>query len=305
MTAMHPHEHPHPLRGIGLIVSAVFMFSSMDTVVKYMLRSYPLPPLIWARYAVHMLFMLVLLWPRMGVQLIRTSRPGLQILRGLLLVISTTFFYLSLTFLPLAEAAAISFVGPVLVTALSGPMLGERVTTRQWLAVTLGFIGVLIIIRPGGGLLKPTAIFPLCTALAFSFYQIMTRKLAGREHPLTTLFYTALVGAAVTSLVLPFTWQTPTLWQTPLIVVIGVLGGFGHFLLIRAVDHASPTTLAPFVYVQLIWSTTLAYLAFGDFPSPGSLLGMLVIIAAGLLAVDWRRMRRRTDAADQAKIEGA
>jgi drug/metabolite transporter (DMT)-like permease len=297
MTAAHAQDHPHTLRGILLVMSAVFMFSSMDTIAKYVLRSYPLPPLIWARYAVHLVFMLLLLAPRMGWDLVRTAHPWLQILRGMLLVVSTAFFYLSLTFLPLAEAAAISFVGPVLVTALSGPLLGERITLRQWLAVSLGFIGVLIIIRPGGGLLTPTAVFPLCTALAFSLYQIVTRKIVGRENPLTTLFYTALVGAAVTSFSLPFAWQTPTLLQVPLIVAIGLLGGFGHFLLIRAVTQASPSALAPFVYVQLIWSTGLAFIAFGEFPNSGSLLGMLVIVSAGLLAIDWRRMRRRTDAA--------
>jgi drug/metabolite transporter (DMT)-like permease len=291
MTAGHGHDHPHTLRGILLVLSAVFMFSSMDTIAKYLLRTYPLPPLIWARYVVQMVFMLVLLAPRMGLGLVRTSHPWLQILRGVLLVISSVFFYLSLTFLPMAEAAAITFVGPVLITALSGPMLGERITPRQWVAVGLGFVGVLIIIRPGGGLLTPTAIFPLCSALAFSFYQIITRKIVGREHPLTTLFYTALVGTAVTSLGLPFAWHTPTLGQVPLILAIGLLGGFGHFLLIRAVTQASPSALAPFIYVQLIWSTVLAFIAFGEFPNSGSLLGMLVIVSAGLLAIDWKRLR--------------
>ena len=292
MTAAHGHDHPHTLRGIVLVMSAVFMFSSMDTIAKYVLRSYPLPPLIWARYAVHLIFMVLLLAPRMGWNLVRTAHPWLQVLRGMLLVVSTAFFYLSLTLLPLAEAAAISFVGPVLVTALSGPLLGERISARQWVAVTLGFVGVLIIIRPGGGMLTPAAIFPLLTALAFSLYQIVTRKIVGRENPLTTLFYTALVGAAVTSVGLPFAWQTPTLLQAPLIVAIGLLGGFGHFLLIRAVAQASPSALAPFVYVQLIWSTGLAFIAFGEFPNSGSLIGMLVIISGGLLAIDWRRMRR-------------
>jgi drug/metabolite transporter (DMT)-like permease len=292
MTAAHGHDHPHTLRGILLVMSAVFMFSSMDTIAKYVLRSYPLPPLIWARYAVHLIFMVLLLAPRMGWNLVRTAHPWLQVLRGMLLVVSTAFFYLSLTLLPLAEAAAISFVGPVLVTALSGPLLGERISARQWVAVTLGFVGVLIIIRPGGGMLTPAAIFPLLTALAFSLYQIVTRKIVGRENPLTTLFYTALVGAAVTSVGLPFAWQTPTLLQAPLIVAIGLLGGFGHFLLIRAVAQASPSALAPFVYVQLIWSTGLAFIAFGEFPNSGSLIGMLVIISGGLLAIDWRRMRR-------------
>lgn len=288
------------MRGVMLIMCAVFMFSAMDTLAKYVLQSYPMSGLMWARYMVHVTVMAVLLLPRMGTRLFRTARPGLQILRGLLLVMSTVFFYFALRYMPLAEAAAISFVGPVLTALLSGPMLGDRVTRRQWFAVTLGFVGVLIIMRPGGGVLSLPTVFPLATAILFSVYQIVTRKLSGREHPYTTLFYTALVGAAVTSFAAPLNWITPTLVQVCFMVCIGLLGGFGHLLLIRAMEHASPSTLAPFIYSQLLWSTLLAYLAFGDFPEKVTLIGMLVIVAAGLMAVNWRQMRRLGDASDQA-----
>jgi drug/metabolite transporter (DMT)-like permease len=178
-------------------------------------------------------------------------------------------------------------------------MLGDKVTRRQWFAVTLGFAGVLIIMRPGGGVLSLAAVFPLATAALFSVYQIVTRKLSGREHPYTTLFYTAIVGGAITSLAVPLHWVTPTLSQAGLIVCIGLLGGFGHLLLIRAMEHTSPATLAPFVYSQLVWSTLLAFLAFGDFPEFMTLLGMLVVAAAGLLAVNWKHMRRLSDASEQ------
>jgi drug/metabolite transporter (DMT)-like permease len=292
--------HQHPLQGVSLIMLAVFMFSSMDTLAKLMLKSYPLGPLIFARYAVHLLFMLVLFAPRLGLRLIHTRRPALQVLRGLFLVGSTGFFYLALRYLPLAEAAAISFVAPVLVTALSGPLLKEQVRVGQWSAVSLGFLGVLIIVRPGGGIFSLPVVFPLCAALLFALYQILTRKLAGRENPFTSLFFTALVGTGATSLMLPLTWVTPSLPQAALMIAIGCLGGFGHFLLIRAVELASPTALAPFVYTQLVWSTTLAFLAFGEFPDSGSLLGMAIIVAAGLLAVNWKQMRRRTDTTEQA-----
>lgn len=283
-------------------MSAVFLFSSMDTLAKHVLQSYPLPPLIFARYAVHTVLMLALLAPRMGLSLVRTRRLGLQVIRGLLLVGSTGLFYLALRYLPLAEAAAITFVAPVIVTALSGPMLGERAAGRQWIAVTLGFVGVLVIIRPGGAMLTAASVFPLITALLFALYQVMTRKLAGRENPFTTLFFTAVVGTLATSLALPFSWQTPTLMQAALMVAIGCLGGLGHFLLIRAVEVASPTVLAPYVYTQLLWSTLLAFVAFGEFPDPLSLLGMLVIVVAGLLAVNWQRERRRDDATKLAPI---
>lgn len=257
--------------------------------------------LMWARYAVHMVVMLILLWPRMGVQLLRTSRPSLQVLRRLLLVASTMFFYFALRYLPLAEAAAISFVGPVLTALLSGPMLGDKVSGRQWMAVTLGFVGVVIIMRPGGGVPSLAAVFPLATAILFSVYQIVTRQRSGREHPYTTLFYTAMVGVAVTSFAAPLHWVTPTPLQAALMLLMGLLAGTGHLMLIRAMEHASPATLAPFIYSQLVWSTGLAFLAFGDFPDTVTLVGMLVIVGAGLLAVNWQHMRRLSDASDQSR----
>ena len=299
MTNADPQHHKRALRGIGLIMAAVLMFSAMDTLAKYMLKSYPMSALMWGRYVVHIVVMLAWLGPRMGMRLVHTAHPWKQILRGVLLVASTTFFYFALRYLPLAEAAAITFVGPVLTALLSGPMLGDKVTRRQWFAVIIGFTGVLIIMRPGGGVLSLPAVFPLATAILFSVYQIVTRKVAGRDHPYTSLFYTAIVGGAITSFAVPFHWITPTLSQAGLVVCIGLLGGFGHLLLIRAMEHTSPSTLAPFVYSQLIWSTLLAYLVFGDFPEPMTLFGMFVVVAAGLLAVNWQHMRRLADADDQ------
>jgi len=287
----HHKDRHHLARGVGLIMVAVFMFSAMDTMAKLALKSYPIAPLIWARYTLQLVIMVALFAPRMGLGLARTKFLGLQMLRGILLVGSTACFYLSLKFLPLAEAAAISFVAPVLVTAFSGHFLRERVSRRQWAAVCLGFVGVLIIIRPGGSVFTLAVAMPLATAVLFSLYQIATRKVAGLEHPLTTLFFGALAGAVVTTLMLPVTWQTPTPTQGALMVGIGCLGGFGHFLLIRAVEHASPMALSPFVYVQLIWSTGLAWIVFGDFPDHGTLTGMAVIVSAGLLAVNWQQLR--------------
>ncbi|KPK32902.1 MAG: hypothetical protein AMJ66_06185 [Betaproteobacteria bacterium SG8_40] len=294
------HDH-NARRGIALIVAAVFMFSAMDTLAKFMLRSdYPIGALIWARYAVHLIVTVALLWPRMGSRLFRAKRPGLQLARGLLLVASTLSFYTALRYLPLAEAAAISFVGPVMTTLLAGWLLHERASARQWIAVLLGFAGVLIIIRPGGALFTPAAVFPLLTAVLFSVYQIVTRRMSGHDHAYTTLFYTALVGGIVTSAALPLSWQTPTVLQAVMMFGMGVLGGYGHYLLIRAVEHASPAALAPFSYSQLLWSTLLGYIAFRDFPDAGSFLGMAVVVTAGLLALNWKQMRTPPGDADGA-----
>jgi drug/metabolite transporter (DMT)-like permease len=292
-------QHRSTLRGIGLLMGAVLLFSSMDTLAKFMLKSYPMSALMWARYMVHVVVMLAWLGPSMGLRLVRTLHPWKQILRGVLLVGSTTFFYFALRYLPLAEAAAITFVGPILTALLSGPMLGDKVTKRQWVAVIIGFTGVLIIMRPGGGVLSLPAVFPLATAILFSIYQIVTRKVSGRDHPYTSLFYTAIVGGAITSFAVPFHWITPSLTQAGFVLCIGVFGGLGHLLLIRSMEYASPSTLAPFVYSQLVWSTLLAFIVFGDFPEPMTLFGMFVVVAGGLLAVNWQHMRRLSDADDQ------
>jgi len=279
----HHKDRHHLARGVGLIMISVFMFSAMDTMAKLALKSYPIAPLIWARYTLQLVIMVALFAPRMGFGLARTRFLGLQMLRGILLVGSTACFY------------------PVLVTAFSGHFLRERVSRRQWAAVGLGFVGVLIIIRPGGAVFTLAVAMPVATAVLFSLYQIATRKVAGLEHPLTTLFFGALAGAVVTTLMLPFTWQAPTLPQGALMLGIGCLGGFGHFLLIRAVEHASPMALSPFVYVQLIWSTGLAWLVFGDFPDHGTLTGMAVIVSAGLLAVNWKQLRAGAASPARAK----
>jgi drug/metabolite transporter (DMT)-like permease len=301
MPAFHDRQLRH---GITLIVSAVFMFSAMDTLAKYMLLSgYPIGALIWARYTVHLVVTAALLFPRMRGRLFLAAQPGLQLLRGLLLVASTLCFYSALRYLPLAEAAAISFLGPVLTTLLARWLLHESASARQWAAVLLGFAGVLVIIRPGGALFTPAAVFPLLTAILFSVYQIVTRKMSGHDHAYTTLFYTALIGGIVTSAMLPLTWQTPTLLQGVMMFCMGVLGGYGHYLLIRAVEYASPGALAPFSYSQLLWSTLLGYIAFRDFPDSGSFLGMAIVVIAGLLALNWKQLRKVPEDHNQSSGE--
>jgi len=242
---------------------------------------------------VHMLFMLVVLGPRVGSDLIRTQRLGLQVLRGLLLAGSTFFFYSSLKYLPLAEAAAISFVAPLLVVAFSGPILHERVNRGQWFAVLAGFIGVLVVVHPGAALMHLASLLPLGAAVLYSLYQVFTRKVAGKENPTATLFYTALVGSMVCSLVLPFFWQTPTLTQSLMLLCMGLVGGSGHFLLIKAVHYAAPSALAPVIYSQLVWANIYSMIVFDDFPDIVSVVGMVIIVVAGLYAANWRWTKKR------------
>jgi len=278
-----PPDSQHPLRGILLIVAAVSTFAVMDTTAKYLSRTYPVPAIVWARYFTQALFMLLVLGPRLRLDLLRTRRPALQVARGATLALATLLFFSALSLMPIAEASAITFVSPLLLTALSVLLLRERVPPVAWVAVAAGFMGVLIIIRPGGAVFSPAAVLPLATACCFAGYQIMTRQLAGVDSSFTTLFYSAIVGTALTSLVVPFFWHPPeNVVHGLLLAMLGVLGAIGHFVLIRAFHHAPASVLAPFVYSQLVAVLILGYAVFGEFPDGWSLAGMAIIVASGV-----------------------
>ena len=266
MTA--PPGAPHHLRGILLIVAAVSTFALMDTTAKYLARAYPVPGIVWARYAAQTLFLVVVLAPRLRLGLLRTRRPGLQLLRGVVLAASTMFFFSALALMPIAEAAAITFLSPLLLTAASAWLLKERVRRSAWAALVAGFVGVLIIIRPGGEVFTPAVILPILTAVSFAGYQLLTRQLAGVDSTMTTLFYSAVVGTVLLAPALPLYGRLPgTALDVALFAVLGVLASVGHFVLIRAFEHAPPSVLAPFVYTQLVVVLALGYLVFGDFPA--------------------------------------
>jgi drug/metabolite transporter (DMT)-like permease len=280
MTA--PLGASHPLRGILLIVAAVTTFAVMDTTAKYLARTYPVPSIVWARYAAQTLFLIAVLAPRRKLDLLRTRRPGLQIGRGCVLAASTMLYFSALALMPIAEAAAITFLSPLILTVLSTWLLKERVRRSAWAALIAGFVGVLIIIRPGGEVFTPAAVLPVLTAVCFAIYQLLTRKLAGIDSTMTTLFYSAVVGTLVLTVALPAHWKLPeTVLDGVLFAVLGVLASLGHFVLIRAFEHAAPSVLAPFVYSQLVGVLVLGYLVFGDFPDGWSLSGMAIIVLAG------------------------
>lgn len=287
----------HPARGILMIMSAVAMFAVMDSIAKYLARFYPVPGIVWARYAFHLLFVVLILGPRMKGRLLRTRRPGWQVLRGLLLAASSLFLFSALKFMPLAEASSITFLAPILVTIGAAFALKEKVEPQRWVAVCGGFVGVLIIIRPGSGVFGPAALLPLATAACFAAYSVLTRKLAGLENPYTTIFYSGLVGTMMLAVVLPFAWKAPaTSAHTVLLMLMGVLGGGGHLVLIHAYEHAPASRLAPFSYTQLIWVLGAGYLVFGDFPDQWSLIGIAVIAASAIYIATHQRMAARRDA---------
>jgi drug/metabolite transporter (DMT)-like permease len=294
MASYSPASGNPQLRGVLLIVAAWGVFALMDTIAKYLARHYPVEGVVWARYAMNLVVLTVFLAARGELRYVRTARPGIQLARGALLGGATMMFFTSLTVLPIAEAAAIGFVMPLFLALLAVPLLKERIVPGSLAAIVVGLSGALVIARPGSALFTAYALLPVGTALANALYQILTRKVAGLEPPLTSLFYGALVGTVMFSFVLPFAWVTPgPAWHWLLLVLMGVLASVGHFTLIRAFDHAPATLLAPFAYSYLVWGALLGFAVFGDFPDGTSLAGMAIIAASGLYLVNHQRLAMR------------
>jgi drug/metabolite transporter (DMT)-like permease len=269
-------------RGIAFVLATMLLFASYDAVSKYLTRFYPVTELLWVRYVMHAGFMLAVFGPRMRLDLVRTHHPLLQIMRSVFLIASTFLFMSCLRFLPLADATAVHFVTPLLITALSIPMLGEKVETRNRIAVLVGFGGVLIIVRPGGGMLQLAAALPFLSACCSSLYQVLTRKYQRAENPITLHFYTGLVGVAATSIGWQPDWTVPTLAHSLLLVFHAFSVTFGHYLLILAYQRVWPAAVAPFTYTQLVWSLVFGWILYGEAPDAGSLFGIVVIVASGL-----------------------
>jgi drug/metabolite transporter (DMT)-like permease len=275
---------PLRLHAALLFLAALLLFAALDATAKHLSAYLAVPLLVWARYLVHLVIMLMVVAPSMGRRLVVTGRPWLMSLRGLTLVAVTLLGQLALKTLPLAETTALIFVAPLLVALLAAPLLGEKVRLRTWLATIAGFVGVLLIARPGGSLFGPGVAYALGAALSYAAYQILTRKLAATEHPMRLLFYTALLGTLAMLPALPVYWDGiwPTPTQSLLIVSLGLYGGIGHFLLIRAFHATSASLLAPLIYTQLVWATLLGWLVFDHFPDFLTVVGMMVIGASGL-----------------------
>jgi len=273
------------VRGIALLVLAVFFFVLLDSTSKHLATRWPVSLVVWIRYAVHLLLMTVLLAPRLGRHLVSTRRPLLQIVRGGCLLLTSWFIVAALQRMPLAETTAIVFLAPLLVTVLARLVLHESVSPMRWLAVVTGFIGVWLVARPGTAIEHTGVLLALCAACAFASYQILTRLLSPTERPLTLLFYTALVGTVVMSFALPWIWEgpRPDLPALGQMIGMGVFGGVGHFLLIQAFRCAPASTLSPVLYIQLAWATVLGWAFFDHLPDSAGMLGIAIIAAAGIM----------------------
>lgn len=270
-----------------MVFAAGLLFSFLDTCAKVLVLA-GIPPLFvsWTRFAVHVVLVLVLLRAWSNRRLFRTGRPAAQIVRGAFIVGSTFFNFMALQTLQLAESMSIFFFAPMLITALAGPFLDEWAGWRRWLAVILGFVGVLVITRPGVAAFELGHVYALAGAASYSIYVLMTRRMAASETPESLIFYSALtpvvllLPALPSNIVLP---QQPLHWV--LLLLLGFFGGFGHWLLIRAYRVASTTALAPYPYLQMVWMMALGYLVFDQFPDRWTLVGAGIIVASGLYIV--------------------
>lgn len=281
-------------RGILLIVAATGLFVLMDSIAKHLAQWYPMPGVIWARYLVNLGMILAWFAARGELRRVLTARPGIQLARGALLASSTFLYFMSLTVLPLANAAAIGFVLPLFVAALAVPMLGERLDLARALAIVAGLAGALIIVRPGSDVFTPYALLPIGMAVCNALYQVLTRKIAGSEHPLTSLVWGALVGAVLMSAAAPFYFQMPAVgWHWVLLAVVGVCASVGHYLLIRAYEFANATLLAPYTYTALVWALLLGFLLFGQLPDAWAVTGMAIIVLSGLFLAARQRLAVR------------
>ena len=269
---------------------AVATFSCLDCTGKYLLRYMDPLEVVWARYFGAFVLALIFLNPVTRPNMMATQRPFMQIGRSALLLGSTALNFFALRFLQLDEALAILFSTPFMVALLSGPLLGEWVGWRRWAAISVGFVGVLLVARPGFGGLHPAALLSLASAVCYAFYVISTRVLARSDSSETTLFYSNLVGAVAMLPVIPFVWTTPnSVFIIALMVLIGALGSGGHYLLIRGHRLAPASALAPFIYTQLVWTTTLGFLVFGDVPHYWTIVGGTIVVASGLYLLNRER----------------
>ncbi len=294
--------------GILWMLATALLFVSLDATAKYMVGRLPILEVVWARFVFHLLFALILLGPKLPT-LIKTRALGLQMVRSAFLMVTTALFFIGVSLLPLAEASAIMFTSPIMLTLLALIFLGEQVGPRRWAAIGIGFLGALIVVRPGLGVMGPGligtgALVLLGCAFCNACYQIFTRKLRATDDPRTTLLYTAVAGTIGTSLALPTVWVAPAPVDWPFLVLLGAFGCFGHFTLIKAFQSAPAVVVAPFSYTNLIWSIGLGYLIFGDLPDLWTLVGAAIIAGGGLYILHREQVRKK-EAAAAAREEPA
>jgi drug/metabolite transporter (DMT)-like permease len=283
------------LKAIGLMVAAVTLFSCLDTSAKYLVTKQNLGvwQVVWARCIGQFVLMLALL-PAFGVigakALFTTRRRGLQLVRSALLFATTAFNFLALEYLRLDQTVTIVFLAPLVVALLAGPLLGEWVGRSRLVAILVGFFGVVIAVRPGLGAIHPAVLYAIAGMLVYALFMLMTRYMAHFDPPLVTLFHSMFVGTFAGAPIALWDWHTPanlTAWL--LLCVLGVFGGVGHWLFLHAYRLAPASSIAPFIYMQLLTMVACGYIVFGDLPDMWTLIGAALIVGSGIYLVHRER----------------
>ena len=275
-----------------MVIAAMACFATLDTLAKYVSTTVPLVIAMWSRYMFQALFTGGVLLPQRGRALFKTHHPGLQLVRGLLLVLSSSLAFISLRTLPVGEFTAIMMLSPMLITVVSATSLGERVSGLRWLLLSGGLAGALIVIRPGADDFQWAMVFPLALVVANAAFQLLTSYLAQDDDPGTMHFYTGLVAAVLATLALPFAWDPPgaaQLWA--MLALLGFFSTLGHYLLILGYGRASPATLTPYLYFQIAFATLAGWLVFSHAPDRWSVTGIVVIAVCGV-ASTWLAGRK-------------
>ena len=273
------------MKAILLNTSAWIMLPFMDAIAKYLSSELPFFQITWARYFFTVFFILPLMFLFFRKQLKWTENPKLQFYRGLTLFLANICFFYSISIISMAKALTLAFVAPLITTLLSPIFLGEKVGFRRWSAVTVGFIGILIVVRPGFIEFNLASFAALGTGCFYGVYLIITRKLHSTDTPLLTLLLTGVVGATIASITVPIVWVNPSFIQWLWLAIMGIFACLGHILLIYSLKYADASKLAPFGYLEIIPNIILGYYLFNDLLDMSSLIGLFVIVSSGLYII--------------------
>ena len=283
------------LRGIAFMLIAVTLFSCLNASVKFLTENYSTTQILWLRYTGHIIYVFLLLAPRRALGAVRSNRPALQLSRSALMIGATVCYYTALRHVALPTAASINFTSPLMVALLAIPFLGERVGPRRWLAIMTGFVGALVIVRPGFGAMHPAALLVLGTAFCYGLYQVLTRKVAPYDSSETSTIYTALLGFIFTSIIVPFDFAPPRDWVDLLAFCApGLFGSLGHFCLVKAYENGPASAISPYNYTQLVGSVALSVVIFDEFPDFWTWAGCGIIVASGLYLMHREGMAQRS-----------
>ncbi len=284
-----------PLLGIGLMITAMAVLPFLDVIAKYLgQQGMPVMQIVWARLFFGALFTLPFALKLAGVKGLMPNMPVMHAVRASFMIAATAFFFAALRDLPVADTLAIFFVQPLVVTLLSPVVLGEHVGLRRWVAVMIGFLGTLIIIRPGLQELNPGVFLALASGTCLAIYLLLTRKIAGSAPAMVTTFYTSLCGAVIMSVIVLFVWETPTPAQWGFFLLLSLIANGGHYLIVKSYDHAEASLLAPLAYTEMVMATIAGWYFFGDFPDVWTFVGVAILIACAIY-ISWRERVRNVE----------